>query len=106
MGLKFHWSIYFFFPPILLARAAGMLVVPLAIIVAAAWLWFGWRRLDVLLLAVAFVAAIGVTWLVNNESTALAAADRMILFGCAHFIWFAAILLPVRWLVARFLLVE
>ena len=98
IGLKFPLWVYFFIPPIILADALGWLTAPLAIALAVAWLAF-WRRwLDVTLLALALISAVGVTWTIVPVSGA-----GLVIAGCANFVWFAAILLPIRWIVTRFL---
>jgi hypothetical protein len=98
MGFRFHWAVYFFLPPIFLARFAGWLVVPLSIAAAAAWLWLRRGTLDIVLLVLAAAAAVGVAWMVEIKSPAARPSSRPILIGCANFIWFDVLLFPVRWI--------
>jgi len=102
MGFRFHWAVYFFLPPMFLARFAGWLVVPLSIVLAGVWLWLMPRNLDVALVVLAAAGATGVAWMVEIKSPADWSAGRPILIGCAHFIWFVVLLLPLRWMASRF----
>ncbi|HJQ58183.1 MAG TPA: hypothetical protein VJ890_14845 [Vineibacter sp.] len=98
IALKFPWWIYFFFPPILLADAIDWLVLPLALVLIAAWLAFWRRRLDLVLLALAVVAAVVFTWAIVPGSS-----GKRIVAGAANLAWFVVVLLPIRWIIGRFL---
>ena len=96
IGFKFPLWAYFFIPPVILGDALGWLAVPLAIAVVVAWLAFWRRKLDVALLALAVIAAVGFTWAIVPVSGA-----RLVIAGCANFTWFAVVLFPIRWIIAR-----
>ncbi|MCW5744896.1 MAG: hypothetical protein KIT36_01670 [Alphaproteobacteria bacterium] len=96
IGLKFPWWSYLLLPPAFLADVAGWGAVALAAVVAIAWLWLGRRALDAALLMVAAVAAATITLAVVPGGPGARA-----IASSANFVWVAAILLPVRWLVAR-----
>lgn len=96
IGLKFPLWAYFFIPPVILSDWLGWLAAPLALAAAAAWLGLWRGRRDTALLALVVVAALVVTWAVVPVS-----GGRLVVAACANFIWFMAIVLPLRWIAGR-----
>jgi hypothetical protein len=93
------WWGYFFIPPFGLTEEIGLGTIPLAVAVAAAWLWLGRRVEDRLLVAIAAISALGSIF--GFYGPGFPTIGRLLMVAAANFIWFALLLWPLRWLLRR-----